>query len=504
MRFSHSLPTRIFFGLSLLALAFGFVMGFSVYRMQLVRRHLELINTRYLRLTLLMGELQTIQGNLLNTVAQRVDGDRVSTFMRRQVTLASQYRKHYLRRARKLLAVARSVELGESDRQLARRIRQRLDGLSRSFGRNTPRVEQLFRRELKDRKQLRAEGERLLEEERRALRTIRKLSKELRTRVKAAAVDVEQAQRFSVWAGSGLIVLALLLVVLVTFRVYRLLQPLKKLVASTLRIGSGDYSERVQVEAQDELGQLAREFNKMAQAVEERERALVRSERLAAAGRIASHLTHEVRNPLNAIALNTELLEEELTALPQESRQEAESICRAVQREVDRLTEITEEYLQFARMPKPQLEHEDVNQLLSALLSFMDKELAEASIEVERQLASALPPVLGDENQLRQVFLNLLRNAGEAMAGGGALTITTEQRGQRVVVCIRDSGVGIASDDLTQIFDPFFSTKQGGTGLGLALTQQIVNEHGGTVEVESRQGEGTTFKVSLPLAEGLG
>lgn len=229
--------------------------------------------------------------------------------------------------------------------------------------------------------------------------------------------------------------------------------------------------------------------------------ALVKSERLAAVGRIAAQITHEIRNPLSSIGLNTELLAEEVERL-REGRPpgEAEQLVRSIGREVDRLTDITEGYLRYARLPRPRLEAEDVNAILSDLLRFMDEELRARAIVLASALAPGLPDVLGDENQLRQAFLNLLRNACEAMRGGGELRVGTSPCDDGVRISIGDSGAGIAPEHLSRIFDPFFSTKDAGTGLGLALTQQILEEHGGRITCESRVGVGTMFHVVLRAA----
>ena len=274
-------------------------------------------------------------------------------------------------------------------------------------------------------------------------------------------------------------------------------------MASVCALTAVSFAQRVEVRSNDELGVLAREFNSMAAAIEEREQRLIRSERMAAAGQIASHITHEIRNPLSSISLNTELLEEELGGLPGETVDEARSLCRAMRREVDRLTEITEEYLRFARLPRPHLAPEDVNEILQSLLAFMANELRGKKVEVMFDLRPELPSVEADENQLRQAFLNLLRNAVEAMAArGGTLRVATALRDAEVEVRIADTGSGIADEDLPKVFEPFFSTKEKGTGLGLPLTQQIIQEHGGSIGVQSAAGQGTIFTVRLPLPGG--
>jgi signal transduction histidine kinase len=274
---------------------------------------------------------------------------------------------------------------------------------------------------------------------------------------------------------------------------------LRTLAERAKEIARGDYKQRVDASSPDEIGALGREFNAMAAALDEREQRLIRSERLAAVGKIAAQITHEVRNPLSSIGLNAEMLEEETEG-------EAKKLARAIVKEVDRLTEITEEYLRFARLPRPKLEREDLGAIVSSLLAFLRQELQGRGVRVEAQVEPSLPPVAADEHQLRQALLNLLRNAAEAMADGGQLTMTARHvpdgsdAARTIELIISDTGEGIAAEHLSKIFDPFFSTKEGGTGLGLALTQQIIVEHGGKIEVSSQPGRGTTFVVRLVAA----
>jgi signal transduction histidine kinase/HAMP domain-containing protein len=246
---------------------------------------------------------------------------------------------------------------------------------------------------------------------------------------------------------------------------------------------------------------------------------LIQSERLAAVGRLAAQVAHEIRNPLSSIALNTELLEEEFpeggtadgagaggsgggaTGAGGRGRTgEGRAILGAIQREVERLTAITEEYLRYARLPRPRLRRGELNDTLRALCGFMAEELAAQGVALETDLSPELPPVRADEAQLRQAFLNVMRNSQQAMPGGGRLRVSTRPVSAGVEVRISDTGSGIAPEHLPQVFEPFFSTKEEGTGLGLAVTRQIVEEHGGSVRVESERGKGTTLDVTLPAA----
>jgi two-component system, NtrC family, sensor kinase len=288
---------------------------------------------------------------------------------------------------------------------------------------------------------------------------------------------------------------ALTLAVMISVWVVITLRPLRRLRAAAARVAAGDYASRIDEKGPGEVADLAREFNSMARAVEERERELVRSERLAAVGKLSAMITHEIRNPLSAIGLNAELLDDEL-----EGNAEGRALCQAIHREVHRLTAITEEYLAFGRLPKPKIASEHVNAMLDALASFVREDLAAKHVELALELGDHDPIALADASQLRQCLVNLVRNAAEATAakGGGKVTLRTRRAGDRVVIEVEDTGVGIPPEVIPRLFDTFFSTKEGGSGLGLALTQQIVKDHGGDLAVESAVGKGTTFTVSIP------
>lgn len=499
----RSISARIFAGFLLVVLLFASVMGFTFYRMQEVGRQLELINSSYLRLTQSLSELYIIQRNMLYWVAERSAGRGRSRFIQTQVRATRRYRLQQVEHALRVVTRTKKSQLDVHDQQFFDRTQELLTKLKRTFEQNEEAFEQLFSDSASSETRREEVGEGLFKDENGLVGTIRRVRGGLNDRVKSVGLQIEEDQRYVVWAGLSL-VFALLISLIVTFRARQMLRPLKILVEGTKRIGSGDYAQRVIISSKDELGLLAGEFNSMAAAVQEREQRLIRSERLATAGRLASHITHEVRNPLSSISLNAEMLAEELEGLPADKSEEALSLCREIHREVDRLTEITEEYLRFARLPKPHLEVENLNDVLSSLISFISKEMRLSNVELVAELDPALPTIQADENQLRQAFLNLLRNAGEATGEqGGEVTIRTARVGDAIRVEIEDRGGGISPEDLAQIFEPFFSTKRHGTGLGLALTQQIFHEHGGSIRVESQLAEGTTFIIELPIG-GMG
>lgn len=223
---------------------------------------------------------------------------------------------------------------------------------------------------------------------------------------------------------------------------------------------------------------------------------LIHTERLAAIGRMAAHVTHEVRNPLSSIGLNVEMLEDELSDTGDE---EARALMRAIQREVDRLTGITEEYLRLARLPQPRLEADDLGELIRSVAQFVRREMEASKVELKIEVGE-LPSVAFDEAQLRQALLNLLRNAREAM-GEGVVSLRASAVEGGVEIRVADRGPGIPAAERERIFDLFFTTKERGTGLGLPLTHQIVEAHSGRIECAANPEGGTVFTIWLPTGQ---
>jgi signal transduction histidine kinase len=290
-------------------------------------------------------------------------------------------------------------------------------------------------------------------------------------------------------------IVTVLLGLVITAWVAVTLRPLRRLREGARRIAAGDYGKRISETGPTEIADLAREFNSMGRAVQEREEEKLRAARIAIAGKMAGQVAHEVRNPLSSIGLNTELLEDELGARDSEARE----LCRKIRNEVDRLTQITEIYLGL-RGGKPKLARESLNAIVDDLVGFVRKDLANRHVELDTELDPEDPIGNIDANQIRQCLINLVRNAADAVSGkgGGRVVVRTRGARGRVEVAVEDDGVGIAGEQLPRLFEPFFSTKKGGTGLGLALTQQIIQDHGGEIHVASRVGRGTTFTLSVP------
>jgi signal transduction histidine kinase len=227
---------------------------------------------------------------------------------------------------------------------------------------------------------------------------------------------------------------------------------------------------------------------------------LVKSEKLAAAGKLTAQLSHEINNPIHNIR---SCLETALKKMP--AHLTGREFVRIAHDEILRIGKLVRQMLDFYRFGQAELRPIDLNAALSEVLQSSQRRLEERRIAVERRLSANLPPVRASRDQMKQVFLNLILNGVEAMPGGGKLEVKSWRENSFVKIAICDTGCGIPPENLPKIFDPFFTTKRAvhGVGLGLSVCYNIVHQHGGTIEVESEVGKGSTFTVKLPVAEKM-
>ncbi len=300
---------------------------------------------------------------------------------------------------------------------------------------------------------------------------------------------------------------ALVVALVVLLLTLRALKPVRSLTKAVRRLGAGETEDVRPQDYAGELRELAEALAALGAALrtrgadlERKTDELMRAERLAVVGRMASVVAHEVRNPLNSVNLNLDLLREMLGRGVAGDDPKVTALLDAIQREVDRLAEITGEYLKFGRLPRGVLAPCDVGRVVRDTRAFMDGEFAETGVAVEVHAPDRPVKVLADEAQLRQALVNVLRNAVEAMPGGGRLGIEVADLGEKVQVSVRDSGPGIPEDFRERLFEPFATTKPRGTGLGLAFVQQVMHECGGEVRVESAPGQGTCVRFRLRRA----
>lgn len=226
---------------------------------------------------------------------------------------------------------------------------------------------------------------------------------------------------------------------------------------------------------------------------------LRRAESLASMTTLAAGVAHEIRNPLTSMSIHLQLIQRALRrseAVPAE----IDESLRTMTAEIQRLNKIVVDFLFAVRPMNSELREGDINDVLRPLLAFLRPELSASGIEVVEKLAARLPPAQIDERLLREALLNIVKNAQAAMAAGGTLAVGTVLEGERIRITVRDTGTGIPDDIADKIFEPYFTTRDFGSGLGLTLTYKIIKEHAGDIEVASRPGVGTTLRVSIPVS----
>ena len=294
--------------------------------------------------------------------------------------------------------------------------------------------------------------------------------------------------------------------------------PIAKLMTATKNLSQGNLNFRVDLPEGDEISALAQAFNQMADDLKKSQERLIRegetrldlerslrqSEKLATVGQLASGLAHEIGTPLNIIYGRTELIQRRL-----EDKEEIKRTLAIILLQTERITRIVQQLLGMVRKKQSERRVVHIPPILETTLDFLDHQIQKQKVQVVKDLRAELLPVIGDPDQIQQVFLNLILNAIQAMPDGGKLHISASSRmiskegleniqRQYIEVRVEDSGVGMEKDALEKIFQPFFTGKETGTGLGLTVCQGIVQDHEGWIEVESKVGEGSVFKVYLP------
>jgi two-component system NtrC family sensor kinase len=303
-------------------------------------------------------------------------------------------------------------------------------------------------------------------------------------------------------------------------------RPVKELIEGTHRVSEGDLEFQIPIRSEDEIGVLAQYFNQMTQDLkrartsltewgarleqmvgartrdlEIAQKQLLCSEKLASLGKLSAGVAHEINNPLTGILTFSQLLMEQF---PPESSEHQD--LRAIVQETLRCRNIVRGLLEFARQTAPEKQPINVNAILEDALCILATRESFDNIQVHAEYDSNIPHIMADADQIRQVFLNIIVNAAEAMSNGGSLRIRTQSLPERSQVCVHfeDTGPGIHPAHIDKLFDPFFTTKEMRTGLGLAISYGIVKTHLGNIEVNSIVGEGARLTVTLPVEPQLG
>jgi two-component system NtrC family sensor kinase len=285
----------------------------------------------------------------------------------------------------------------------------------------------------------------------------------------------------------------------------RIVRPVERLSSATLEIAKGDFEIQIDVEGRDEIGALARSFNRMTSELKTREEKLaeantqlIQSEKLAAFGQLGAGIAHEVKNPLAGI-----LGCAQLSLMETEEGTSLHTNVKLIEKETERCRTIIENLLKFARQDKAILEPTEINAVIEDAAAIVNHQLEVNQVKLVKELGENLPIVRGNANQLQQVLMNLMMNAQQAMEGEfGSVTVTTRPAGDdHIEVIVSDTGPGMTDDVRTRLFEPFFTTKPTGegTGLGLSVSFGIIEDHGGEIDVASEPGEGARFTITLPV-----
>jgi len=228
------------------------------------------------------------------------------------------------------------------------------------------------------------------------------------------------------------------------------------------------------------------------------EQQTIESERLNALTLLAAGVAHEIGNPLNSLNIHLQLIEREARKLDGAKRAELQESVEVARAEVNRLDSIISQFLRAIRPTRPQLKPENINSIVAEAVRFFAPEIKDRDIVVEQELRSDLPLLELDRDQMKQAFYNVIKNSFEAMKSRGILRIRTDMDDSHVIVRFTDSGGGMAPENLSRAFEPYFTTKTSGTGLGLLIVRRIVREHGGELSIESSEGKGLTVTIRLP------
>lgn len=311
---------------------------------------------------------------------------------------------------------------------------------------------------------------------------------ELKRRIRAAAL----------LAGGGGIILAILLSSWAAARVTR---PVEQLARAAQNVAAGEWDTRVDVQGGDEIAQLAESFNRMtAELLAQKER-LVQTERVAAWRELARRLAHELKNPLFPLQLTVENLMRARTQSPEQFDEVFRESSSTLLAEISNLKTIIGRFSEFSKMPHPQLQGVQVNEILRGVVNLYQAQLqapGRAAIDCKLELDESLGTIAADPDLLHRALSNLVLNAMDAMPNGGTLRLRSRRDDGKAIVEIADTGSGLTREECERIFTPYYTSKQHGTGLGLAIVQSVVSDHGGRISVQSEPGRGTTFVIELP------
>jgi two-component system, NtrC family, sensor kinase len=517
--FRRSVAARLLVSYAIVTLAFALAAGFSLLTQRAAALEMRLVQEGYLPMRLLVHDLVGAQ-DTWNTQLNDITEAKNPADRRVWFDVELRGRPRSFDEVRKAIGAAFIEERDEESALIGASFITTTKEIERFAMADAERLDRLFHAlDRNDTAQARVLRDELVTRGTQVRKRLGGLEVSVEKQVKNQLSAAQEREILAIRLLAVLSAITVFVGVLMALYARRVLRPLGRVTERAQAVARGDLEARPAVQSDDEIGELAGTFERMVAAIAEANTQLVAAERLATVGKMAAHVTHEIRNPLSSIALNLELLEEQLGVLRAnragqpvlrgDADAEAQALLRAIGKEVERLSGLSQQYLAFARQRPLDLEPEDVGAIVGEGAEFARRELEQHGVVLELDIASDLPTVLADEGQLRQALLNLIRNAREAMPKGGRITLRVRRaENAGVELIVEDEGPGIEPGLREHLFEPFFTTKSHGTGLGLAITQQIAKAHGGTIECESRshdprrpEAKGTRFTIRLPGAK---
>ncbi len=503
--FKRSVATRVLASYVIIMIAFALVAGWSVLAQRRAAREAHLMRSGYFPLAIAVHDLVAEQ-DTWNTQLNHITAAKNPADIRVWFDLTQR-----IGRPKKFTEVRSAIDraFGAADDEASRRdgteLRREAQSIELFLQRDAEWLSRLVEAlNGNDQSQADKLQDELVTRGLEGSRRMRKLEQRVQRRVDVLLDAARERERLAIRLLVVLSSMTLLVGLAMALYARRVLAPLARVTERANAVARGDLKPRPAIDSKDEIGELAATFEGMVSAIARANEQLLAAERLATIGKMAAHVTHEIRNPLSSIALNLDLLEEEIAAGGTDAK-EAKALLGAIGGEVERLSALSEQYLSFARRQPLNFESEDVAEIVTEAVDFVRPEFDAHGIELALELDAGVPQVRADEGQIKQAVFNLLRNAREAMPGGGTVKVEVRRAiGGGADIVIDDQGKGIDEATRSRLFEPFFTTKSHGTGLGLAITRQIVEAHSGSIACEPRKdGPGTRVWVHLPPEEAM-
>lgn len=281
-------------------------------------------------------------------------------------------------------------------------------------------------------------------------------------------------------------------------------KPINNIVNAARTVAAGDLSLELKTERKDEIGELTHSFNYMVQKLREEralEEKLREAEHLSGIAQLAKSIAHEIRNPLNFISLSIDHLKKKYMPQGNEDQAQFETLIVSIKHEIQRLNKLVGDFLEYGKPMRLSLQVIDFGNLIDEVLELVRAKAEKDGIRITYRNGD-IPVLSADPELIKTCIFNILLNAFQAMPEGGDLTVITKTSNGKAYIIVEDTGVGVSKENMQKLFDPFFSTKSTGLGLGLAMTKRVIEEHGGKADFQSTEGKGSVMTISLPIREG--